>query len=175
MTAHTVPTIKTNAPTIHQIFDMACCPLYHVFTMRRRVGLAFAVSLVMVLSAPDAVEAKRVLPQSAPRPAAGSSTARGVTATVKFKPDRRGITVTFKNLSIAADVTYSLTYVAGGIEQGVDGAVNIALGSVSKDLIFGTCSAGVCRYDTGIVNARFTVTTMLRNGKRIVKIFRLKV
>lgn len=133
------------------------------------------VSAILLFAVSDVVEAKRVLPQSAPRPATGSSTTRGVTTTVKFKPDRRGITATFKNLSIAADVTYSLTYVAGGIEQGVDGAVNIALGSVSKDLIFGTCSAGVCRYDTGIVNARLTVTTMLRNGKRIVKIFRLKV
>lgn len=143
--------------------------------MRRRVGLAFAVAFMIVIATFDVAEAKRVLPQSAPRPAAGSTTARGVTTTVKFKPDRRGITVTFKNLSIAADVTYSLTYVSGGIEQGVDGAVNTALGSVSKDLIFGTCSAGVCRYDTGIVNARLTVTTMLRNGKRIIKIFRLKV
>lgn len=141
----------------------------------RRIAQVAIVSLILLLAVPDVAQAKRVLPQSAPRPAAGSTTTRGVTATVKFKPDRRGITVTFKNLSIAADVTYSLTYVALGIEQGVDGAVNTALGSVSKDLIFGTCSAGVCRYDTGIVNARLTVTTMLRNGKRIIKIFRLKV
>ncbi len=123
--------------------------------------------------------AKRLLPRAQkPSVPSGASTAVktvGVKPIVGFRSDRRAIIVTFQNLEIAARVEYSLTYTSRGIKQGAGGVITPTTSEETRELLFGTCSHGVCRYDTGITNARFTVTTVLKNGRKVVKPFRLRV
>lgn len=141
--------------------------------------LSFLVALFLVY--PQDVHAKRTLPGvSGPKSATVKRTgggARGVDVSVKFRGDRKAIVVNFGNLEIASSVSYLLSYTAGkGTKEGAGGTISdLSAGTTTRELLFATCSSGVCRYHTGIKNARFTVTTTLKNGRKVVKNFRLKV
>lgn len=139
--------------------------------------LAIIVAFFLLIIGVGEASAKRILPRA--KPASGTkvaSSTRGVATGVKFRGDRRAIIVTFSNLSIATKVDYVLSYNTRGTTQGASGSLTSSAGSsVIRELLFGTCSHGVCRYDTGITNAKFVVTTYLTNGKKVVKSFKLKV
>lgn len=143
------------------------------------VTLAAFLFLFFFLVFPKTVSAKRRLPRAVPIKTGGSApvarTSRGVTARVRFRGDRLAIVVDFSNLGIASLVSYNLSYTTRGTTQGAGGNISPSEGSTTRELIFGTCSGGVCRYDSGITKARFLVTTVLKNGVKIVKPFRLKV
>lgn len=131
---------------------------------------------------PTDVFAKRTLPQVAPPKATASVKSvpsvatRGVGVSVRFRPDRRAIIATFSNLGVAKSVSYQLTYRSGRVNEGAGGSLSsLSQDPAVRELLFGTCSKGVCRYHMGITNAKFTVTTTLKNGVKIVKPFRLKV
>src|SRR3989344_3257483 len=66
---------------------------------------------------------------------------------------------------------------ARGTTQGAGGSIDPSTtgATASRELLFGTCSHGVCRYDTGIANAKLVVTYTLANGKRYSKTLRIKV
>lgn len=139
------------------------------------VLVLFAISFLR----PSFTHAKRLLPRATPAKSGGGaavvSTSRGVNAKVRFRGDRLAIIVDFSNLGIARSVSYNLSYATRGTSQGAGGNISPSEDSTSRELIFGTCSHGVCRYDSGISNAKFVVTTTLKNGAKIVKPFRLKV
>lgn len=139
-----------------------------------RLILAITVILTLFLSLPAPAEAKRKLPS--PKTAVSTkSTASGVTVKVKFRSDRKGVILNFSNLSAASGVSYDLVYDTRGTTQNAGGAVKISSDTANAEVIFGTCSGGVCRYDTGISNAKLQVFITLKNGRKIVKPFRLKV
>lgn len=100
---------------------------------------------------------------------------RGVTTSVRFKPGKLGIVAAFSNLEIAKSVAYSLSYTQRGVREGAGGSLTDLTGTQTRELLFATCSSGVCRYHSGIKNARFVVTTTLQNGKKVSKGFRLKI
>lgn len=149
--------------------------------------ITLILPLIFSLISPPIAEAKRLLPRVAaargaktysttPRTvSAGSS--RGVTVRVRFRSDRRAIIATFTNLAVARRVDYALTYKSRGKSEGVVGNLDPSLepAGATRELLFATCSGGVCRHHSGLGNARFTVTTTLKNNTRIVKPFRLRV
>ena len=144
--------------------------------------LALGILVFLLFSASSEVHAKRTVPQvqksttSVSKTTTVKSSSKGITTKVKFRSDRRAINVTFTNLSIAASVNYTLSYDAKGIPQGAGGTLqNSATDPTTRELLFGTCSHGVCRYDSNIKNAKLVVTSTLSNGKRVIKVFRLKV
>lgn len=145
----------------------------------KKILLLILVFATLLLVLPDEVYAKRTLPRAKPASGTGVrvATTRGVTTSVKFRSDRRAINVTFSNLGIASSISYNLSYNTRGTTQGAGGTIDPSVTSdpTSREIIFGTCSFGVCRYDTGITNAKFVVTTTLKNGRKVVKSFRLKV
>ncbi len=141
--------------------------------MRWKILFVF-LAIALSLMAPSNAHAARLLPRFAPKTVGGAKP-HGVTVSVRFRSDRKAIVVSFSNLKDAAAVSYSLSYFSREIEQGEDGIVKVDLGTFKKELIFGTCSSGACRYDTSLSDARFTVTSMLKNGIKVVKTFRLKV
>ena len=135
----------------------------------------FVIGVLFVASSP--VFARRVLPRAKFTSAAGSSiqTSTGPYTTVKFRPDRLGIDVTFANLSQAQSVSYLFSYNTRGTTQGAQGSVNPSENNTTREIIFGTCSHGVCRYDSGISGAKFVVTITLPDGRKIIKTYFLKV
>ena len=95
---------------------------------------------------------------------------------VKFRTDRLAINITFTNLSVASSISYTLTYNTNGVTQGAGGSIALPTTEpVIRELLFGSCSHGVCRYDTNISNAKLVVTTVLKSGVKVIKTFKLKV
>ena len=132
------------------------------------------IVLGIFLSLPTTVQAKRKLPALKSAPTA-KSTSANVTVKVKFRSDRKGVILNFGNLTAATGVSYDLIYDTRGTTQNAGGAVKISSATANTEVIFGTCSSGVCRYDSGISNAKLQVSITLKNGRKIVKPFRLKV
>ncbi len=124
------------------------------------------------------VFAKKLLPylRTATTTAKTTTASRGVTTSVRFRGDRLAIIATFSNLGIANKADYFLSYNTRGTTQGASGSVNSTQGDpATREIIFGSCSKGVCRFDSGITNAKFVVTSYLPSGKKVVKSFKLKV
>lgn len=122
------------------------------------------------------VEAK-VLPrfsQGNTNPIRKSAGAKGISVYAKLRSDRKALLVTFSNLQLARAVTYILTYKTDGKDEGVSGSVDTSGGSASRELLFGTCSSGVCRYHPNLSNMRLEVVSELTSGKKSVKRFRIK-
>ena len=136
-----------------------------------------ALFVLSVLAAP--VLAKRVLPRAKPSAGRPASTVTGgkVGVSARFRGDRRAIIVNFSNLTSARSVNYTLSYATRGTTQGAGGSIDPSTtgATASRELLFGTCSHGVCRYDSGITNAKLVVTYTLANGKKYGKTFRIKV
>src|SRR5262245_38881223 len=62
----------------------------------------------------------------------------------KLSRGTNSVPVTFLNLTRVAKVTYTLSYTANGVEQGVVGSITpTGQATDTRDLYFGTCSHGV--------------------------------
>lgn len=144
--------------------------------MTKKLVVAVVLALFGLVAFSAQVEAK-LLPR-AKKPATSTSSsavvAGRVVTKVRYRTDRRAIIATFTNLSVANSISYTLTYDSAGITQGAGGTVDPTTAEpVVREILFGSCSAGICRYDRNITNAKFVVTTILKSGKRVVKTFRL--
>ncbi len=132
--------------------------------------------LVLVALSASSVSAKKLLPFLRKGAGVATLTSSGVTSSVKFRGDRLGIIVTLGSLQAAYKVDYFLSYQTKGTTQGASGSItDTGVGSATRDIIFGSCSKGACRYDSGISNAKFVITIYLNSGRKIVRSFRLKV
>lgn len=109
-------------------------------------------------------------------PSGGKATRGGVGAITspKLRSNRLALIVNFSGLLKTNSVSYTLSYNANGIPQGVMGTITPTSDTTQRELLFGTCSAGVCRYHTKITNMKFVVTSNLKSGKRAIKTFRVK-
>ena len=150
--------------------------------MKKVLPILFCVLILSFVTIPK-VFAKRVLPQVANTNNATSNAqsaikTKGITVSVKLRSDRNAIIATLTNLKIAKDISYSLSYKTGdNIDQVAQSSVDPKEKEpVVRELLFGTCSTNnVCRYDTGIHDAKFVVTTTLLTGKKVVKTFNIKI
>lgn len=133
-----------------------------------KVTLVFLVFLFIISS--QITQAKKRLP-------IGGKVVRGgvgVIISPKLRSDRLALIVGFGGLLRANSVSYTLSYNANGIPQGVAGTIRPTQDSTKRELLFGTCSAGVCRYHTNIKGMKLVVTSYLKSGKRAIKTFRIK-
>ena len=99
----------------------------------------------------------------------------GISVTTSMR-GKKSVIVYFKNLNNASSVSYVLSYTSKLGPQGALGTI-LTKGkySLTRELLFGTCSNKVCRYDTGIKNCVLEVTSKLKNGKTDVKKIKLQV
>lgn len=141
--------------------------------MKIKLIIASALFFLSVLLGP--VEAK-VLPRFRIARKTGGAVAVGSVVSARLRSDRQALLVTFSNLQRVNNAAYTLMYQTNGVDQGVSGSLDSAAGnSVSRELLFGTCSSGVCRYHGNITNMKFEVVSELPNGKRVIKRFRIRV
>ena len=148
----------------------------------KKIIPALTVIFVFSFLLPSFVLAKKLLPHlqenTSTSTKTASTTASGgrVKTSVKFRGDRRAIIVSLSNLSAAKKVDYLLSYNTRGMTQGAAGTIiPAAEDSSSHELLFGTCSKGICRYDAGITNARLTITSILANGSKVIKRYKIRV
>ena len=146
--------------------------------MKKLLTLALALFLVSTFT--STAEAK-VLPQaakSAPKAAVKTapSTTGGIGVSPRLRKDRRALNVYFSNLQNAKVVSYLLTYKTSSQQEGAGGSLNLTGGSTQNaELLLGTCSKNVCRYHTGIKDARLEVSYTSVSGKKYLKKYKIKV
>lgn len=139
----------------------------------------FFISLILlflVFLFTKEAEAK-VLPQAAKSATVSkNSVGSGINVSPKLRADRRALTVYFSNLQNAKSVSYALTYNTSTQPEGALGSLNLnGLSSTSQELLFGTCSKNVCRYHTGVNNARLEVSYTTQSGKKYLKRYKIRV
>lgn len=150
------------------------------------LGSIFSIFL-MFLFFSKTVEAK-VLPQArgvSTKTVVKSATGTNISVYPRLRSDRRALIVNFANLQSASAVSYSLTYKQslppsdGKTSTQDEGAMgSLSLGgsaNANTELLFGTCSKNVCRYHTGIKDAKFEVSYTTKAGKKYLKRYKIKV
>lgn len=138
------------------------------------IAALFLICLSFVSA--NIVEA-RLLPRYAGMTAGrGTRVVSGVSVRPRLRSDRKALNVFFANLGKARLVTYTLVYRTNGKEEGVSGSIDPVVGnSTSRELLFGTCSGGVCRYHTNLSNMKLEVISELTSGKKTLKRFRVRI
>ena len=99
---------------------------------------------------------------------------RGVKSSVRLRPDRLGLFLTFSSFDNLASGRYELIYDSNGITQGAGGSILIG-DTGTKELVFGTASGGVFNYHTNISNARLSIVSVLKDGTTVLKPYRIKI
>ncbi|TSC86060.1 MAG: Uncharacterized protein G01um10147_998 [Microgenomates group bacterium Gr01-1014_7] len=120
----------------------------------------------------------KVLPQSKQggKVASKSAGGSGINVSPVLRADRKALNVYFSNLQNATSVSYFLTYETSAQQEGAGGSLHLGVASTqSAELLFGTCSKNVCRYHTGIKNAKLEITYTLKSSKKFIKRYRIKV
>ncbi|MBM3209485.1 hypothetical protein FJZ40_04315 [Candidatus Shapirobacteria bacterium] len=115
---------------------------------------------------------------SSPAEAARKRVIKGSTGyvAVSLRRDRLAVLFSLFNLSRVTEASYSLSYLANGIPQGVSGTITPSgQNSTNRQLLFGTCSKNVCTYHRNITDARLSLTFRLKSGGTLKKSYRLKV
>lgn len=138
--------------------------------------LALSLAVLFIFLASSLAEAK-LLPQAKKggKTTPVKSTVSGITVSPRLRGDRKALLITFSNLQNAKSVSYTLMYQASGQEEGAGGTLSSLDGNQSRELLFGTCSKNVCRYHTGITNAKFEVSYTATSGKKYLKRYRIRV
>lgn len=131
------------------------------------------IFLLMILFSGSALTAKKRLSRGGVNTPVRRTYTRGVKASVSFRPDRRGLLINFSGFGNITSVTYTLTYAADGISQGAMGTVTPATAGEQREVLFGTCSHGVCRYHSNIKNARLVIDSKLSSGQIIRKPYKI--
>jgi hypothetical protein len=135
--------------------------------------LAIFISLTVFLSfSKDVYALKKFVPKST-----GTKTVtRGsIAAKVAYRPDKRGVLLTLSNFANLNSVDYILSYDSAGLQQGVGGKITSDNNPLqTRELLFGTCSGGVCKYHQNMQNARLNLTASLKNGTLVRKSYRIK-
>lgn len=141
--------------------------------------LVFMTVFSLALISPIQAAAKKMAASTTKTKKTTKSTKTAVSSVViapSLRRDRKALIVKFRNLKKAKSVFYSLVYQTNGKDEGVAGTVDSSSGNtVRRELLFGTCSSGVCRYHQRLKNMRFEATIELLSGKTLTKRYRIKI
>lgn len=135
--------------------------------MGQKILISLILSLLVLLAPLSGVSAKKVVKKAA-------KTSVVVSPTVAR--NKQSVYLYLANLQKTKQVTYSLSYTTNGKSEGAGGTITTkGKYSLGRTLLFGTCSAGVCRYHKKIKKAVLTVTITFQNGTSITRTFNLRV
>lgn len=81
--------------------------------------------------------------------------------------DKKSITMNIAKVSGVSSFDYEVNYNAkGNIPRGVIGSIQVTSGSsISRDILLGTCSKNVCKYDEGVTEVNFVIKVNYSNGE----------
>ncbi|MCL5783792.1 MAG: hypothetical protein M1142_00340 [Patescibacteria group bacterium] len=73
--------------------------------------------------------------------------------------DGNAAVLDLKRTASYQQISYELTYMSEGIDRGVMGKIdtNQKRGEYQQEILFGTCSKNICKYDTGVENGTLTL------------------
>ncbi len=87
--------------------------------------------------------------------------------------DGNALVLNIKRTASYDAISYELAYTSEGIDRGVIGEINTGekKGEYEQEILFGTCSKNVCKYDTGVENG--TLTLHIKKGKQSFRMITL--
>lgn len=125
------------------------------------------------LSKPTVLAAKKFIPKKSA--VKYTAVVSGIPAIVSYRPDRLGLNLSFRSFTGLESVSYSFTYNTNGMAQGIGGTVTASNNpTAARELLFGTCSRGACRYHYNLNNARLVLKARYTNGRTSSKSYRIK-
>lgn len=141
--------------------------------LKTKIFLFVAILSTILLTSPKTVEAaKKFVPKKI---AVKKVVSASIPAVVRYRGDRQGILLSLINFNGLESVSYSFTYETNGNPQGAGGTITAANNpTAQRELLFGTCSSGVCRYHYNLSNARLILTAKYTNGRTVNKSYRIK-
>lgn len=143
---------------------------------RQKIRWGFVTILLLYMIFPYPAQAKLLPRYSKPAKSSGGSSSAGIVVRPSLRPDRQALNIVFSSLSKAKAVDYTLIYRSEGVDKGVSGSLDLSVGdSTTRELVFGTASSGVYRYNTNISNMKLEVVTELQTGKKTLKRFLIRV
>lgn len=136
--------------------------------MKKFIIIAFTLFSISALFSPAFAAAKK--------PAKKAVVSSGISVSTQLRKDRRALYVYFKNLNAAKSVSYTLSYNSSNGPQGAMGTIQTkGKYSVTRELVFGTASNRVYKYDKNVKNAVLQVSAVLKTGKAWNKQFKIKI
>lgn len=136
-------------------------------------GLILSLAFFLIF-VPPIQAAKKFVPKNA-APAERRVGSSLIPISVRYRTDKRAVLFNFSSFGQITKADYSFTYTSNGLQQGAGGTVYPTNEPTKvRELLFGTCSTGVCTYHSGIKDARLTVSAQLTSGKKATKSFRFK-
>ncbi len=138
--------------------------LWYILSMSRKIFLSIIFVLTMNFVLSTGVLAKAPAKKT------------NVVVTSSVAKNKQSVSLYLANLQKTATVTYSLSYLTNGKSEGAGGTIKTkGKYSLSRILLFGTCSNKVCRYHKKIKDAVLTVVISFQNGTTVTKNFKLRV
>lgn len=91
-------------------------------------------------------------------------------------PNKQSVSLYLANLQKTKSVQYQLSYLTNGKQEGAGGTITTkGKYSLSRKLLFGTCSNKVCRYHKKLKNAVLIVVITFQDGTSTTRTFKLRV
>jgi len=140
--------------------------------MRLKLALLLITINLLNLFLPSSCYAARKRIRKPKKPTVYVS--QGVHSRVRFRPDRLGLLINFSDFANLSSGRYELIYESNGITQGAGGTI-ILDDTNTKEILFGTCSGGVCNFHENITNARLSIISVLKDGTTVLKPYRIRV
>jgi hypothetical protein len=146
--------------------------------MIKRRGLLYSLILgllIFLFNGTNVYAAKKFAPRVKSSGVSNVAAVSSIPSSVHYRPDHHGIFMSFLNFNGIDSVSYSFTYTTNGNSQGAGGTISAGNNpSTERELLFGTCSTGVCTYHTSLANARLVLTAKMSNGATRTKSYRIK-
>lgn len=140
--------------------------------MSRIALVAITILLLLDTSKSQTYAAKRFVPK---KTTVKSAAVSGIPALISYRPDKLGLNLSFRSFTGLESVSYSFTYNTNGMAQGIGGKVTADNNpTAARELLFGTCSRGACRYHYNLSGARLILTAKYLNGRTASKSYRIK-
>lgn len=83
--------------------------------------------------------------------------------------DGNALNLNLKRTASYDSISYDLIYNADGIDRGVSGDVDTSnrKGEYDQEILFGSCSKSICKYDLGVENG--TLSLRIKKGNKLFK------
>ena len=141
----------------------------------KKITAAFFLLLAFFFTFSDVKAAKKFAQKAQTSKRSSGTRSSSIPSSVRYRSDKLGLYLSFKNFSGIDSASYSFTYTSNGIQQGIGGSISENNNPLQeRELLFGTCSTSVCTYHSNLQNANLIITAKYKNGTTSSKRYRIK-
>ncbi len=115
---------------------------------------------------PPVTTVKKTTTSTTTSKSSGGGKISGTDVAISYAVRGSSLVFTVSNTKKVSSLTYTLIYLTNGQQEGAIGTIYPkGANTVSRSLLFGTCSKNVCRYHTNVSNVSLEIGGKLTSGK----------